>query len=139
MSGRRIIAVLLCLSLLMLSAASLSASAGRESAARYSVRIDMGQSYIGGLCIIKGDESQLTASVVNEFGVSIVTFRYDLNKEKVKIVNCIRQLKKPFIRKVLKKDFKIILDEYMAHEDGKALPVMHVNPKYNITYNLIPF
>lgn len=138
MSLRRIAAVLLFLSLAVWSSASVQAAEVRESASRYSVRIEMSQAYIGGICIVKGDESCLTASVVNEFGVSMVTFRYDLNKGKVKIVNCIRQLRRPFLRKVLKKDFRIILDLYTTFEEGNVLPIRHVNSKYNITYNFIP-
>lgn len=98
----------------------------------------MSKAYVGGLCILKGDESSLNVSIVNEFGVSIVTFIYAHDRDKIKMINCIRQLRRPFIKKVLKKDFKVILSEYLMQDDEERLPIQHENQKYNITYNLIP-
>ena len=98
----------------------------------------MNRAYVGGICIIKSDESLLTASVVNEFGVSIVTFRYDLMKDKVKIVNSIKQLRGSYVKKVLKHDFKIILNNYLTQKDTVSLPIKYENQKNKITYNLIP-
>lgn len=129
-----ILKILLSLSL---GIPSLALAQSQESISRYSVQIDLSKAYVGGLCIIKGNEASLNVSIVNEFGVSMVTFRYEHERRKIKILNCIKQLNKPFIKKVLKKDFKIILSEYLA-QDIQRLPIQHNNLKYNITYNLIP-
>lgn len=133
-----ILKILLLLSIVIPSSASAQGTQAQEGTSRYSVTIDMGKAYVGGICIIKGDESSLNVSVVNEFGVSIVTFRYGHERGKIKMINCIKQLRKPFIKKVLKKDFKIILSEYLTQDDTQRLPIQYNNLKYNITYNLIP-
>lgn len=130
--------ILLCLCLTISPVASAQEDLLKESPARYSIRIDMDKAYVGGICIIKADDHLLTASVVNEFGVSIVTFRYDQKKEKVKIVNCIKQLNRPIVKRVLKRDFKIILNEYLTQLESQRLPIKYDNHKNNITYNLIP-
>jgi hypothetical protein len=108
-----------------------------ESTSRYSIQIDMSQAYVGGICIIKGNGSSLNVSIVNEFGISMMTFRYEYEKGKIKMLNCIKQFNKPYIKKALKKDFKIILREYLT-QNTQRLPIQHNNFKYNITYNLIP-
>lgn len=131
------IKILLFLSLAIPSLAVAHDTQTSESTSRYSIQIDMSQAYIGGICIIKQNGSSLNVSIVNEFGISMVTFRYEPERGKIKMLNSIKQLNKSFIKKVLKKDFKIILSEYLT-QDTQRLPIQHINLKYNITYNLIP-
>lgn len=138
MTYRLILKIVLFLSLGIPAMASAQNAELKESTSRYSVKIDMSKAYVGGIFIIKEDETSMNASIVNEFGVSILTFQYILDKDKIKIVNCIKQLRRPLIKKVLKKDFKIIMIEYMAQENTQRTPIQHVNLKHNITYNLIP-
>ena len=138
MIRRRIFLILLCLSLTISSVVYAQEEQSGDESVRYSIQIDMNRAYVGGICIIKSDESLLTASVVNEFGVSIVTFRYDLMKDKVKIVNSIKQLRGSYVKKVLKHDFKIILNNYLTQKDTVSLPIKYENQKNKITYNLIP-
>lgn len=138
MRSRLLFKVLLCLCLTISLVASAQEDLSSEGPARYSIRIDMDKAYVGGICIIKADDHLLTASVVNEFGVSIVTFRYDKKKEKVKIVNCVKQLNRPVVKRVLKRDFKIILNEHLTRHEAQRPPIKYDNHKNNITYNLIP-
>lgn len=138
MMSRRVFQILLCLSLTLSSVTYAQEGQPNGGSVKYSIQIDMGRAYVGGICIIKSDKSLLTASVVNEFGVSIVTCRYDLTKDKVKIVNSIKQLRGPFVKKVLKNDFKILLNNHLAQNDTMTLPIKYYNQKNNITYNLIP-
>ena len=137
MRFRLTLKILLFLSLVIPSLGAAQNTQTPESTSRYSIQIDMSQAYVGGICIIKGNGTSLNVSIVNEFGISMVTFRYEHERGKIKILNCIKQLNKPFIKKVLKKDFKIILREYLT-QDTQRLPIQHNNLKYNITYNLIP-
>lgn len=132
-----ILKILLFLSFGVPSLAVAQNTQNQENTSRYSVQIDMSQAYVGGICIIKGNGTSLNVSIVNEFGISMMTFRYEHEKGKIKILNCIKQLNKPFIKKVLKKDFKIILREYLT-QDTQRRPIQHNNLKYNITYNLLP-
>ena len=111
----------------------------RSETSKYNIRIDIKEAYISGLCIIKDDGSVINASVVNEFGVSVITLRYDFSRNRIKVVNCIRQLRNPMIRSVLKKDFRILLNEYRNQKDSNPAELKHINTKQDITYNLIPF
>lgn len=138
MSFRLIHKVFLILFLWIPSQASAQVAETANCLSRYSVQIDLDKAYVGGVCIIKSNDSIVNASIVNEFGVSIITFQYEPNKGKIKIVNGIKQLKRPFIKKVLKKDFKSILTEHLTLDNKQRQPIQHVNSKHNITYNLIP-
>ena len=138
MSFRLIHKVFLILFLWFPSQASAQVAETANCLSKYSVQIDLNKTYVGGVCIIKSNASIVNASIVNEFGVSIITFQYEPNKGKIKIVNGIKQLKRPFIKKVLKKDFKSILTEHLTLDNKQRQPIQHVNSKHNITYNLIP-
>ena len=103
---------------------------------RYNVQIDLQNAYVGGLCIIKTDDTAVTASIVNEFGISLITFRYDKTRESMKIVDCVRHLNRSALRRILKRDFTNIINRYMLSEENR--PINYINEKHNITYNLRP-
>ena len=131
--------IVLCVLATVSVMASARAAGAEGSLARYNLRIDMKEAYIGGICMIRDDESLITASVLNEFGVSMMTLSHDKAKDKTKIVNCIKQLRNPMIRKVLKQDFQIIFSEYQKQDPSSRNRIEHINQKHRITYNLIPF
>ena len=106
------------------------------STVKYNVQIDIHNAYVGGLCIIKTDNVSITASIVNEFGISLITFKYDRINERIKIVNCVKQLSKPIIKRLLKRDFLCILRDYISPNEYQV--VHYVNTNHNITYNLRP-
>ena len=103
---------------------------------KYNVQIDIKNAYVSGLCIVKTDDTLITASIVNEFGISLITFRYNNMTDRIKIVKCVKQLSKPVIRRILKRDFKNIISEHLISDECQ--PVHYVNTKHNITYNLNP-
>lgn len=110
-----------------------------SSSSRYTVRIDMKDAYIGGLCIIKEDGFLVTASIMNEFGVSLMTVKYDLQKDKIRLESSLKPLKRPAVKRILKKDFKILLNEYLASgKTDSSLQLTHENTRHDINYNLIP-
>lgn len=106
-----------------------------SNTAKYTITIDMKDAYIGGLCILKEDGTSITASIINEFGVSLMTFRYDLEKGRIKLETTIKQLRRPIVKRILKTDFKVILNEYRISSNNK-LQLTHVNSRYGISYNL---
>ena len=53
--------------------------------ARYAVSIDFGKSYLSGICAMLRTDDALVASVVNEFGVSLLDFTYSHKNNKVKL------------------------------------------------------
>lgn len=100
--------------------------------ARYSVQIDVKKAYISGICGMLFEDGKLKASVVNEFGFSAMDFEYDPQKDKVKIINIVKKLDHWYIKRVLKRDLRILI-----HNLRQGI-CKHENTKYEITYNFQP-
>lgn len=79
------------------------------------------------------EEEVVTASIMNEFGVSALTYKYNKTSGKVKILNIFKPMNKWYIKRVLKKDLKKITQE-MPLQD----PLTYENRKYNIIYQFTP-
>ena len=105
---------------------------------RYKVQIDIQDAYLSGVCMIKDVEGLLTGAVVNEFGVSAVTFRYNKTKDKVKILSIAAALKRPGVKVLLKNDLRNIMREYCISEVGFKTVYIYENPKYRMKYNFTP-
>ena len=105
---------------------------------RYKVQIDIQDAYLSGVCIIRDVEGLLTGAVVNEFGVSAVTFRYNKTKDKVKILSLAAAMKRPGVKVLLKKDLRNIMRDYCLSEVGFKTVYIYENPKYRMKYNFTP-
>ena len=105
---------------------------------RYKVQIDIQDAYLSGVCIIRDVEGLLTGAVVNEFGVSAVTFRYNKTKDKVKILSLAAAMKRPGVKVLLKNDWRNIMREYCLSEVGFKTVYIYENPKYRMKYNFTP-
>lgn len=105
---------------------------------RYKVQIDIQEAYLSGVCIIRDVEGLLTGAVVNEFGVSAVTFRYNKTKDKVKILSLAAAMKRPGVKVLLKNDLRNIMREYCISEVGFKTVYIYENPKYRMKYNFTP-
>lgn len=105
---------------------------------RYKVQIDIQDAYLSGVCIIRDVEGLLTGAVVNEFGVSAVTFRYNKTKDKVKILSLAAAMKRPGVKVLLKNDLRNIMREYCLSEVGFKTVYIYENPKYRMKYNFTP-
>lgn len=105
---------------------------------RYKVQIDIQDAYLSGVCMIKDVEGLLTGAVVNEFGVSAVTFRYNKTKDKVKILSLAAAMKRPGVKVLLKKDLRNIMRDYCLSEVGFKTVYIYENPKYRMKYNFTP-
>ena len=116
--------------LLLVEAQTLPSDEGES--ARYSVQIDVKKAYISGICGMLFEDGKLKASVVNEFGLSAMDFEYNPQKDKVKIINVIKKLDHWYIKRVLKRDLRILLHNL---EQGIY---KHENVKYEITYTFLP-
>ena len=113
-----------------MEAQSLPSNEGER--ARYSVQIDIKKAYISGICGMLFEDGKLKASVVNEFGLSAMDFEYNPQKDKVIIINIIKKLDHWYIKRVLKRDLRILLHN-LEHGIYK-----HENAKYEITYIFQP-
>lgn len=116
--------------LLLVEAQTLPLDEGER--ARYSVQIDVKKAYISGICGMLFEDGKLKASVVNEFGLSAMDFEYNPQKDKVKIIYIIKKLDHWYIKRVLKRDLRILLHNL---EQGIY---KHENVKYEITYTFLP-
>lgn len=100
---------------------------------RYNVVIDLGKAYLSGICITHTDNDCLMASVVNEFGVSAMDMLYYSDKKKVKITRIVKQMDHWYIKRVLKRDLAIVMEQLA--EKGEA---SYTNEKRHITYSFTP-
>lgn len=107
-----------------------------DSKRRYSVQIDIGNAYISGLCIMHTDDNIVTSSIVNEFGVSTLTYRYDLSKGRLKIISIVKQMNRWHIKKMLKSDLKIIMEDIQDIPNEKSYE--YQNTRFNIKYTFVP-
>lgn len=113
--------------------------AADNDVSRYKVQMDIREAYMSGICIIREEPPVITATIVNEFGVSFASFRYDTAKDRIRILNVIRQMDRPAFRRILKKDFRQILIRWKdAGDDRGTTPLKHINERHKITYILIP-
>lgn len=126
--------LLLCLSLPF--GASAQSVDVAEQSVRYSVQIDIDRAGISGVCILREEGDMVLGAIINEFGVSALTFSYNTRRERAKIVDVIPQLDKWYIKRVLRRDLKTMIPQIA--ESGVNIPYEYLNVKYKIRYRFTP-
>lgn len=107
------------------------------SIGRYSVYIELEKAYVSGLCIMKYDGEYILASIFNEFGVSTLTYLYDIQRRTVKVLSLIKPLE--YIKGTLKKDLKFIMNEICLDNNGSGKEnYIYTNRDKKITYRFTP-
>lgn len=77
----------------------------------YEINIEMPKANLSGIMIMaKTDENSINASIVNEFGISIIDFNYNTKKSKVKIWGVMKKLDHWYIKRLLKSDIRKMLN-----------------------------
>ncbi|HRN16037.1 MAG TPA: hypothetical protein PLF38_03165 [Xylanibacter oryzae] len=110
--------------LFMLSAAVYAQSAisfGTDGRAQYSLLIQYKKAGITGVCMMKKDSSNIVGSIVNEFGVKAFDFRYDTEKDHIKLINVISFLNKWYIKKTIKADWRYLFSYPKKHSKSRAI------------------
>ena len=132
----RILCILLA-ALCSFTAARASAISEKEVASnRYSVQIDLANAGISGVCIVREMQERVVGAIINEFGVSALSFDYDPGRERVKIVDILPQLDKWYIKRVLREDLKRIIPEVAKlPSEGRY---EYNNKRRNIRYRFVP-
>lgn len=97
--------------------------------AKYSAYIDMPQGYVSGVCVLFNEGTVIQGSLFNEFGITALSFSYDLKKEKIKLYSVVKLMDKWYIKKILKKDLKQLMK---CLQKGESV---YQNEKYHITYS----
>lgn len=116
---------LLFLSAVLLSVAASWAADGDEPvmSMRQAFEIEMDRGYLSGILITVDRGNEIAGSMVNEFGISAIDFKYDKESQKVKLTNVVKFLDKWYIRRVLAEDLGLCI-RTLYGIDGK-LPRKH--------------
>ena len=70
----------------------------------YQMTINMPKAYISGICVMANDGARVNGSIFNEFGLSMLSFSYLIEKDKVKILSAMKMINKWYIKRILRKD-----------------------------------
>lgn len=97
--------------------------------AKYSAYIDMPQGYVSGVCVLFNEGTVIRGSLFNEFGITALSFSYDIKKEKIKLYSVVKLMDKWYIKRILKKDLKQLMK---CLQKGESV---YQNEKYHITYS----
>lgn len=96
--------------------------------ARYATTIEMSKGYLSGISVIKRETHCYRGVLFNEFGITALEFTYDPYKKKIRLVQLISMLNKWYIRRLLKKDLRYVMENLFK---GISL---YKNEKYQISY-----
>ena len=109
--GGRCIRIVVVSLLWLISAVSLHAQT-----LRFRMAFVYDANPLSAMLILKNEDETLKGSMVNEFGVNFVEFT--VKKGRAKIVRLNPMLKKPFLKKVLIKDFELITACLKSETEG---------------------
>lgn len=113
-----------------------------SSAERYSLQMEIGKGYLSGFLIVNRENDRFAGMIVNEFGLSALSFTYDAEKGVVKVYDVVSFLNKWQIKYVLKQDIRLIIDTLynLPHKENKSYSVVN-SPDYirieNLKRNII--
>lgn len=82
---------------------------GAGERATYAVTLDFGRAHLTGLCIVKRLDNELVGTLLNEFGIRALDFRYDPQRGRVRLSNLLALLDSWYIRKTLRRDLSLLL------------------------------
>lgn len=103
---------------------------GRERL--YNVHMEMKRGGLTGVCMMVRDSVEVHANVVNEFGIGLMSFTYDTEKDRVRLHSVFSKMNKWYIRRTLRRDIKKLMHGMKA---GNAI---YINPRRGITYRFTP-
>lgn len=98
----------------------------------YNVRIEMEKGGMTGVCMMLRDSTGLHGSVVNEFGVGLMSFTYEPERDKVRLHSVFGKMDKWYIRRTLRRDLRRLVH---AMRDGSAT---YTNDRRGIRYAFTP-
>lgn len=114
---------------------------------RYAYELSMDKGHITGIMITKDEGNNIVGTLVNEFGVSALSFVYDKKKNKMKLQDVMSMLNKWYIKRTLKNDLtyciQILFD--LPHKNNTGYDVSSslselsvANNKRKLIYNFKP-
>ena len=82
-----------------------------------------------GVCVLFNEGTVIQGSLFNEFGITALSFSYDIKKEKIKLYSVVKLMDKWYIKKILKKDLKQLMK---CLQKGESV---YQDEKYYVTYS----
>lgn len=118
-------------------------------AERIPFAIEYHNSRITGMLIIKAEDGVIKGSMVNEFGMSALDFKYEVCSDKMQLISVVGWLDKWYIRRVLRNDLKYCLHQlygtrwrgrgrYVTTRDTVSGTLSILNTKRGLTYSFMP-
>lgn len=97
----------------------------------YNVRIELPRGGMTGVCMMVCDSTGLHGSVLNEFGVGLMSFSYDSSKDKVHLHSVFAKMDKCFIRRALRRDLRKLI--HAMNEGSTSYENTRRDMKYTFT------
>lgn len=88
--------------------------------------------YVSGICVLHREGDTIRGALFNEFGITAIDFSYQTTKKKVKLHTVMPMMNKWYIRKVLKKDLRRLME---GLQNGQTT---WKDERYHIDYQLTP-
>ncbi|MCC8176352.1 MAG: hypothetical protein LUC85_08915 [Bacteroidales bacterium] len=101
---------------------------------RNQLIIEMPKAQVSGILIMAHvSQDTINASVVNEFGISLMDFSYNTLKDRVKLHSVMKALDKWYIRRTLRSDLRNLLN--IMREGGTE----YYDKRHKIRYLIQPY
>lgn len=115
-----------------------------EGRQQYGVSITARGAEITGVCIVKTDSEGSRGAIVNEFGIHALDFMVSADRRKVKLLNVIAMMDRWYVRRVVKKDLRMLFNATADGEQGSGRTVTVepdgtvtlTNTRYKLKYSL---
>ena len=115
-----------------------------EGRQQYGVSITARGAEITGVCIVKADAEGSRGAIVNEFGIHALDFMVSADRRKVKLLNMIAMMDRWYVRRVVKKDLRMLFNATADGEQGSGRTVTVepdgtvtlTNTRYKLKYSL---
>ena len=115
-----------------------------EGRQQYGVSITARGAEITGVCIVKTDAEGSRGAIVNEFGIHALDFMVSVDRRKVKLLNVIAMMDRWYVRRVVKKDLRMLFNATADGEQGSGRTVTVepdgtvtlTNTRYKLKYSL---
>lgn len=102
---------------------------------RYEATIEMKKGYLSGICVLLNDAGIIKGSLFNEFGISAIDFAYDPKQHKVKLYDVIQMMNKWYIKRVLRKDLALLLENLRQGISEYRDEKYQINYKFTVLKN----
>lgn len=93
---------------------------GQERLRRYAFLMETQKAGVSGIMIAAESADAITASIVNEFGISAIDFTYNKQNRKLKLLRVVSFLDKWYIKRQLRNDLKCCIQVLYSLPDAKA-------------------